>query len=173
MKSIFARYEIDLRLPHGEDIQFMMATERLPGYEKFIGQWTEAAHRQAMATAGTVYLIASRPAERPEGFAIIRDIDDADENVFIKRVAVRNPGTGFGTRFMRALVDWTFENTKVHRLWLDAIEDNQRARHLYGKLGFSEEGLIRESFIRADGTRASLVFMSLLRWEWAWAPKDR
>jgi RimJ/RimL family protein N-acetyltransferase len=56
--------------------------------------------------------------------------------------------------------------TTPERIWLDAIDYNLRAQHVYGKLGFVKEGLLRECYIRPDGRRVSLVIMSLLRHEW-------
>jgi RimJ/RimL family protein N-acetyltransferase len=43
-------------------------------------------------------------------------------------------GRGSGSKFVRVLVDWVFENTQAHRLRLDAIDYNVRARHVYTKL---------------------------------------
>lgn len=143
-----------------------MATERRPEYGSLIGQWSESEHRRVMVSPGCAYLIASPTGADRQGFAIVRDIEDPDGNVFLKRVAVSAPGTGFGSMFMRGLVDWIFDNTRAHRIWLDAIDYSLRAQHVYGKLGFVKEGLLRECYIRPDGGRVSLVIMSLLRYEW-------
>jgi hypothetical protein len=40
-----------------DDLPFIMATERRPGYEGRVGRWTEAEHRTGLAASGTAYLI--------------------------------------------------------------------------------------------------------------------
>lgn len=49
----------------------------------------------------------------------------------------------------------------ANRLWLDVVESNERARSLYASVGFTEEGVLRESLRRDEGF-ASLVLMSIL-----------
>jgi RimJ/RimL family protein N-acetyltransferase len=51
-----------------------------------------------------------------------------------------------------------FREFGAHRLWLDVIDDNVRAQHVYRKLGFVEEGRLREAAKRKDGWRDLLLF---------------
>jgi RimJ/RimL family protein N-acetyltransferase len=157
---------IRLRPAGPEDVAFVMATERISGFEKLVGRWSEEAHRAALATASNSYLLAIDAAGERAGFAIVRDLDDAHGNVCLKRIAMTAPGRGVGTAFVGALVRWTFTQTSAHRLWLDVMAHNGRARHVYAARGFVEEGVMRGAYLAADGARVDLVLMSLLRPDW-------
>ena len=76
------------------------------------------------------------------------------------------PGSGFGAPFLSAVVDWTFRETGVHRLWLDVVATNARARHVYERAGFVFEGVQRQSYVTTAGERTDLAIMSMLRPEW-------
>lgn len=95
---------------------------------------------------------------------ILRGVGEAG-NVCLQRVAVTRPGMGFGRLLLAAAVDWVFDETDAHRLWLDVAVHNARARHVYGGLGFVEEGVLREAHRLADGERVDLVVMGMLRRE--------
>jgi RimJ/RimL family protein N-acetyltransferase len=157
---------IRLRPAGPEDIAFIMATERIPGFEKLVGCWSEDAHRAALAAAGHAYLLGIDPANERAGFAIVRDLDDAHGNVCLKRIAVTAPGRGTGGALVGALVRWAFTQSAAYRLWLDVMAHNARARHVYASHGFVEEGVMRGAYLGADGGRVDLVLMSLLRPDW-------
>jgi hypothetical protein len=53
------------------DIPYVMATERTPGYEVFIGRWEHEQHARALADGRHAYFLGRR-AGRPVGFAIVR-----------------------------------------------------------------------------------------------------
>ena len=59
-----------------------------------------------------------------------------------------------------------FDEMKAHRLWLDVIDDNVRAQHVYRKLGFVEEGRLRKAS-RRSGDWRDLILFGMLRSEWA------
>jgi RimJ/RimL family protein N-acetyltransferase len=157
---------IRLRPAGPEDIAFIMATERIPGFDKLVGRWSEAVHGTALATAGYAYLLGVDAAGGRAAFAIVRDLDDAHGNVCLKRIAVTAPGHGIGSGFVGALVRWAFTQTAAHRLWLDVMAHNARARHVYAAHGFVEEGILRGAYLSTDGGRIDLVLMSLLRPDW-------
>ena len=162
---------IRLRGAAPPDIAFVMATERIAGFEQLVGRWSEEAHRAALATAGHAYLIGVDAAGERTAFAIVRDLDDAHGNVCLKRIAVTAPGRGVGSRFVGEVVRWVFTQTAAHRLWLDVMAHNARARHVYAAHGFVEEGVMRGAYKGADGGRIDLVLMSLLRPDWPSRPQ--
>ena len=73
---------------------------------------------------------------------------------------------------MRSVVQFVFEDIGAHRLWLDVDARNTRARHVYARIGFIEEGVLRESFYR-DGDWRSVVVMSMLETEYRDAQRPR
>ncbi len=70
-------------------------------------------------------------------------------------------GCGFGSDAMRALLRWGFGQLNLHRVELSVDPANERAVHIYDKLGFVEEGRRREAHY-ADGRFGDDVIMGLL-----------
>jgi ribosomal protein S18 acetylase RimI-like enzyme len=155
-----------LRPATGSDLDFVVATERLPGYERLTARWTHAEHVAALARADTRYLVAGRQGGELEGFAILQPLADVHEGAKLKRICVARPGNGFGQPFLAAVIDWVFTHTHNERLWLDVFTHNERARHVYRRLGMREDGLLRRAYRLPDGTRADRSIMSILRDEW-------
>ena len=157
--------KVDLRRARPTDIPFIMATDRKPGFEKMVGRWNEEEHQAAIGNSKYAYLIGAA-GNKSVAFAILRDLDDAHGNVCLQRIAVVTPGQGLGSVFLRAVIVWVFTQTSAHRLWLDVLVDNARARHVYASHGFADEGTMRGAFKLPDATRIDLVLMSLVRPEW-------
>ena len=156
-----------LRLAGPDDLDFIMATERLPGYEVLTARWTLEQHRAALGREDTRYLIGGSPRGEREGFAILEHINDPHEGAKLKRIAVSEPGTGFGGPFLGAVIGWVFASTPAERLWLDVFTYNDRARHVYRRAGMREDGLLRQAYVLPSGVRADRVIMSILKSEWA------
>ncbi len=157
---------IELIRASGRDIPFIMACERRPDYERLVGRWPEGQHAATMADADFHYLIGVDAERSPKGFVILRDRFLGFPNLYLKRIAVHDAGRGFGTSLLAAVMDWVFMRTETHRFWLEVVETNTRAAHVYRSLGWIEEGRAREAFVEPDGTRGSYLQMSILRPEW-------
>lgn len=155
-----------LRTATPADLDFVVATERLPGYELLTARWSRDEHAAALARDDTRYLIGSRPGAGPEGFAILQPLRDPHEGAKLKRICVTRPGSGFGQPFLAAVIDSVFATTDNERLWLDVFTHNERARHAYRRVGMREDGLLRHAYRMPDGTRADRCIMSILRSEW-------
>ena len=147
-----------------DDIAFVMAAERLPGYDEFVGRWSEAQHRAAFADGHHAYFIA-RLESQDIGFAIVRDWASPERVACIKRIAVSSPGQGHGKMFLASLVDRIFSETEAHRIWLGVFPENDRARRAYEAAGFKAEGVARGSAFFGGVYRDELV-MALLRPDW-------
>ncbi len=75
-------------------------------------------------------------------------------------------GKGYGTDAMRTVCRFGFEEMDLHRIELWVFADNERARHVYEKVGFVLEGTARERF-HYGGRRVDEHLMGLLRREFA------
>ncbi len=160
-----ARATIVLRDAKPEDIPFIMACERRPGYDQFIGGWPEEKHHAAMADAEIRYFLGYEGAES-RGFAIVHQAWIHPQNLYLKRVAMHDADRGHGRAFLSALHDWILANTDTHRFWLEMAESNARGQHLYESLGFVVEGVIRDGWSTLEGGRSSGIQMSLLKPDW-------
>lgn len=131
---------VSIRPANAGDIAFIMATERLPGYDVLVGSYEEAVHRANLADDNWLYLIAEDAGGMPQGFAVLQNRHDGDGSEFIRRVAVASAGRGFGKPFLSTLIDWIFAHSANKRCHLHVRSDNGRARHVYGTLGFEDAG---------------------------------
>ncbi len=52
---------------------------------------------------------------------------------------------GYGTDALQAFLSFLFDVVGLHRVWLSTYDYNARARHVYEKLGFIQEGVMRQS----------------------------
>ncbi|MCD2172737.1 GNAT family N-acetyltransferase [Rhizobium sp. C4] len=147
------------------DLPAIMAIERTEGFDAYVGRSERAQHEALMAAADCRYLMLEDETGAA-GFAILQGVGAANGVVYLKRIAIRSPGKGFGKRFLSALIRLSFDDYGAEKFWLDAFETNARARHVYTACGLQLDGVLREHYPLADGTRANLVVMSILKREW-------
>jgi RimJ/RimL family protein N-acetyltransferase len=155
---------LDIKRADTSAVPFIMATERLDGYEQVVGRWSEPQHSAALADGRHAYFIGSRSGA-PVGFAILRDWASSERTTLLKRIAVSQPGHGIGRALLARVVDVAFAETDIWRLWLGVFPDNVRARRAYQAVGFREEGVARGSAFFGGAHRDELV-MAMLRPDW-------
>ncbi|HSJ53585.1 MAG TPA: GNAT family protein [Anaerolineae bacterium] len=73
---------------------------------------------------------------------------------------------GLGLDVLRTLLRFGFEQLNLHRISLRVFAENERAIHLYEKVGFRHEGRWREADFR-HGRFHDILWMSILSREWA------
>ena len=71
-------------------------------------------------------------------------------------------GRGLGTDAMKALLRHGFEELNLHRVALRVYTFNERAIRSYQKLGFTEEGRLRQAVFR-HGAWHDVILMSILQ----------
>jgi RimJ/RimL family protein N-acetyltransferase len=72
---------------------------------------------------------------------------------------------GLGRDVLQTLLRFGFEQMNLHRIYLRVFAENERAVHLYERLGFRHEGRWRQCEYR-HGRYHDLLWMSILRPEW-------
>jgi RimJ/RimL family protein N-acetyltransferase len=73
-------------------------------------------------------------------------------------------GRGYATDAMRTVCRYGFEEMRLHRISLTVVTENHAAHHVYRKVGFVEEGRLRQVF-RRDGRWCDQFTMGLLEGE--------
>lgn len=69
---------------------------------------------------------------------------------------------GYGTDAIRALLRFAFEEMNLHRVELEVLDFNLRARRCYEKVGFRYEGARRQACFKG-GAYHDLLIMGILR----------
>ncbi len=72
---------------------------------------------------------------------------------------------GYMTEALTALIDHAFGPMKLRRLEADVDPRNENSMRILGKLGFSQEGLLRERW-NVNGEIQDTAFLGLLAREW-------
>jgi RimJ/RimL family protein N-acetyltransferase len=75
-------------------------------------------------------------------------------------------GGGIGTEATRLIVAHAFHVLNLHRVWLGVLAGHEAAVRAYQRVGFREEGRLREELLR-DGERHDKLIMGLLAHEFA------
>jgi RimJ/RimL family protein N-acetyltransferase len=74
-------------------------------------------------------------------------------------------GKGHGSAAIRAVLDHAFGRLRLHKLWVMMFARNTRTRGICQRIGFVEEGVLREEYFH-DGQWHDMVRLSLLQREW-------
>lgn len=77
-------------------------------------------------------------------------------------VSARAQGRGIGTDALRALIAYLLGDRGHHRVIIDPSVENERAIHVYEKLGFRRVGVMRRYERGADGQWRDGLLMELL-----------
>lgn len=92
---------------------------------------------------------------------ILAGLTNENKSIEFKRIVISKKGKGYGRKALNKIKHYCFYKLHCHRLWLDVLETNERARYLYQSEGFKEEGVLRDCIFK-DGNYKNLVIMSLL-----------
>lgn len=69
-------------------------------------------------------------------------------------------GKGHGTEACKLVVDYAFAQLNLHKVWLAVFSDNPGAYNIYHKMGFREEGRLREH-VFTEGKYVDKILMSI------------
>ena len=72
---------------------------------------------------------------------------------------------GYGSAALSALLHWLFTSTNTHRAFLQPRAANERAVHVYEKVGCRKEGVLKQAEYH-HGTYQDIVMMAAIRDEW-------
>jgi RimJ/RimL family protein N-acetyltransferase len=101
------------------------------------------------------------------GEAVLNQWDPANRSCnFRILLGPAGRGRGLGTEATRLIVGYGFERLGLHRISLEVYAFNRRAHHVYKKVGFRAEGVLRQALRYRDEWIDATV-MSILAHEWA------
>lgn len=118
------------------------------------------------STSSKSYIICHKESERPIGITSLINIDPKNRNAeFIIDIGEKGFwGQGYGNEAMQLLLRYAFLELNLHRVSLRVFSFNERAIHLYKKIGFEQEGVSRQSLFR-KGQWHDIIHMGILQEE--------
>jgi RimJ/RimL family protein N-acetyltransferase len=110
--------------------------------------------------------VLDRGTGRCVGEAVLNDHDEGNASCgFRILLGPRGRDRGLGTEAVRLIIGYGFEQLGLHRISLEVYAFNPRARHVYDKVGFVAEGILRDA-LRWDDEWVDATSMSILAPEW-------
>ena len=167
--------EVTLRHAVRADIAAIMAIERRPGFESLISRSSLGEHEAMLASPEYAYFVGLDAQGEVVAFAILRDLEDRYGNLYLKRIAVFEPGAGVGFAFMTR--SRTGHSGRPPRTASgSALSTATRGRNASMKSWASAAMAFARGLSRHGRATAGLTLMALLRPEWeartAAAPQD-
>jgi RimJ/RimL family protein N-acetyltransferase len=175
--NLFSGRLVRLCAPRADDAEFLSRWSEDATYRRLAD--TDAARPlppehfrerdDAMADdrANFEFRIRSLDDDRLLGFVAVCGIEWPNRHGWVA-IGLGDPsdrGRGYGHEAMEMAIRYAFHELGLHRLSLDVIADNLPAIRLYRRLGFQEEGRLRERVLR-DGEHTDLIYMGLLCRDW-------
>jgi diamine N-acetyltransferase len=102
------------------------------------------------------------------GYAILDKIDYIHRHCYAQvQIEKEFRGKHYGTEAFKRLITIAFEVLGMNKICLDTFITNERATHVYEKLGFQAEGLLRAHYWK-DGQFIDAIQMGLLKKDYAY-----
>jgi RimJ/RimL family protein N-acetyltransferase len=114
------------------------------------------------------FVICRLDDQRPVGSLDLRDIGLTNGGAGLG-IVIGDPADtsqGYGSDALGVLLDFGFGELRLERIWLEVFDFNERARHVYERLGFVHEATFRHAEFHA-GRYLDIQRMAILRDEWA------
>lgn len=115
--------------------------------------------------------------EENQHFAIVDEKDEYLGTISLKNISYKNgnaeyaivtrknaQGTGVARLATCELLQYAFEELKLHKVYLNVLAENIRARKLYEKCGFMQEGISKEA-VKINGKYESLIWYGIIKKE--------
>ena len=109
------------------------------------------------------YVICTETEPSPLGEVVLNEIDWPNKSASFRGAIYTHQdfGRGLGTESIQLLMDFAFDELKLNRVELEVFEFNERAIHVYEKIGFKHEGRKREA-LQWEGKFYDALVMSML-----------
>ena len=165
-QTLITGRRLKLRRANITDVGYIMALQYSPENLKFIVPFDENYHRAIINSDGSEKLdviIEELDTGIAAGYFMLRKLDTPCAE--FTHVIIGRKGLGYGREALDLLLDWTFRVKNFHRAWIDCKDYNEIALHLYERVGFVREGLLRE-YLLTDGVWENLVVLGMLKSEY-------
>ncbi len=145
-----------------EFIKKTLLTYRLPVTRPMEEEWIEKAMNGDKDRI--VFAIDGKEPVKHVGFVELNSIDYLNRNaqfaIVIGDESAR--GKGIASDATRAILQYGFNTLNLHKMYLQVVAYNEQALHLYDKIGFKIEGVLRQQLF-LDGEYHNMVCMGVLK----------
>ena len=155
---------MEIRPTQTTDLPFVSAAESHHDNAPYITQCSQRWHEQAISSEDYAHFIVERH-QQAIGYIIFAGVQNPHLSLEIRRIVIVEKRQGYGREALRWIKSFAFEQLGHHRLWLDVLESNHRARALYKSEGFIAEGVVRDGYKTVSGYE-SMILMSMLESEY-------
>ena len=96
------------------------------------------------------------------GTVSLKDISEKNrsaEYAIVVRSIAR--GTGAAALATKEILHYAFDTLKLHKVYLNVLEKNERAKHFYTKCGFVYEGTSKDAIL-LNGSYESLAWYGII-----------
>lgn len=119
---------------------------------------------QSLGKLSNKVVFAIRAADNLIGIVQLIDVDPINRSaeLTIRIGAETHRGSGYGSLALRLAISFAWCDLNLNRVWLRVFADNTRAIRAYKKVGFVEEGVMREA-AHIDGRFVDMIIFGILR----------
>lgn len=109
-----------------------------------------------------------------EHFAIVNEQDEYLGTISLKNISYTNAsaeyavvtrataqGTGIAKKATQELINYAFKEKGLHKIYLNVLQDNERAIKFYEKCGFVKEGVSIDA-IKINGEYRNLIWYGII-----------
>lgn len=144
------------------EISFYYSNHPFPVNKEMEQQWYEKILRSNFPT--TVFGIEHVETNELIGISLLKDINlinrVAEFAIYIGEKKYR--GKGLSKEVVFLTLDFAFKKLGLNRIFLKVLDENKKAISLYRKLGFIEEGILRNSVYKKNQYRNEIL-MGILK----------
>jgi RimJ/RimL family protein N-acetyltransferase len=146
---------ITVRPSFKQELEQFVAFEAEEDTKEYIMPYSHVQHAECYED-DTMCHLSIMEDEKVIGFFLLSLENDTVE---FRRVVVTRAARGVGQQAIEKMHSFCAHTLGAHTIWLDVFEYNQRARHIYSKMGYKVVGsqpygnrrlLIMEKHIRQD-----------------------
>ena len=136
-----------------------------PVGEKQHQDWFDAIQQRADTVIFGISLL--KPQQRLIGTCQLHSINHVHRSaeLQIRLGDVKERNKGLGTQAARLLLDFAFKDLNLHRVFLHVFSTNAAAIKVYEKIGFVNEGVLRQAAY-IDGRYVDVIVMGVLQEEY-------
>jgi UDP-4-amino-4,6-dideoxy-N-acetyl-beta-L-altrosamine N-acetyltransferase len=111
-----------------------------------------------------IYFAIADKDDSPLGYIFLNNINPVHRNCFLGIVIgdKKQRGKGYGTEAVELLAQYAFNTLNMHKITVEVININPHAIKVYEKLGFVNEGCMKQQFF-SDGKYYDVLIMSLFK----------